>query len=166
MSVKILLLRTNEEVISEVKEITQEGSDDPIGYHLHKPFRLEIIQNDIELNRQKGYQVSWFPWAPLSKDKDYFIPFNFVVTAYDPLDSITVQYLSAMQEEMYEKNFKKHEEHIAGGGYSSLDMDTLFEEAEKLLEDEDGDNADSAEDGDDSDLQGGATGGGTSLPSV
>jgi hypothetical protein len=170
MSVKILLLRTNEEVICEVKEITEKDNDSPVGYHLHKPFRLEIVQNDIELNRQRGYQVSWFPWAPLSKDKDYFLPYNFVVTAYDPLDSITVQYLSAIQEEKYEKNFQRHEEYIAGGGYSALDMEELFEQAEQMLEDEDGDGngdtTDLAEDGNVSDQSCGADGHGTELPPV
>ena len=90
MSIKILLLKSNEEIITEAKEIANPDSTTAIGYHLHKPFRLEIVSDEGELifNREKGYQLSWFPWAPLSKDKDFFLPADHVITAYDPLDSI------------------------------------------------------------------------------
>ena len=73
MSVKLLLLKSGEEIITEVKEITDPDTKDPIGFHLHKPFRLDIVSNEdgIVINQEKGYQVSWFPWAPLSKDRDF-----------------------------------------------------------------------------------------------
>ena len=68
MSIKILLLKSNEEIITEAKEIANPDSKLAIGYHLHKPFRLEIVsdEGDLVFNREKGYQLSWFPWAPLS----------------------------------------------------------------------------------------------------
>ena len=69
MSVKLLLLKSGEEVITEVQEVFDPETKDPVGFKLHKPFRLDIVSNDegIVFNREKGYQVSWFPWAPLSK---------------------------------------------------------------------------------------------------
>ena len=81
MSIKILLLKSNEEIITEAKEIANPDSTTAIGYHLHKPFRLEIVSDEGELvfNREKGYQLSWFPWAPLSKDKDFFLPADHVI---------------------------------------------------------------------------------------
>ena len=48
MSVKLLLLKSGEEVITEVKEILDPDSKDPIGFHMHKPFRLDIVSNDDE----------------------------------------------------------------------------------------------------------------------
>ena len=88
MSIKILLLKSNEEIITEAREMVNPDTKEPIGYHLHKPFRLEIVSDEGEIvfNREKGYQLSWFPWAPLSKDKDFFLPAGHVITAYDPLD--------------------------------------------------------------------------------
>ncbi len=167
MSVKLLLLKSGEEVITEVKEITDPDTKDPIGFHLHKPFRLDIVSNEegIVINQQKGYQVSWFPWAPLSKDRDFFLPGHHVLTAYDPLDSIAQQYLNAIKEDEYEKNFKAHEEAIAGVVASDdLDMEELFAEAEKLLEDDDGSDGSDSEVRDTPDIEGGTTGGGTELP--
>ena len=138
MSIKILLLKSNEEIITEVQEIANPDSKQAIGYHLHKPFRLEIISDDGELvfNREKGYSLSWFPFAPLSKDKDFFLPSEHVITAYDPLDSIADQYVQAIKEENYEENFKKHEDVIAGVEDEELDMEQIFKDAEAVLDDE------------------------------
>ena len=138
MSIKILLLKSNEEIITEAKEIANPDSPTAIGYHLHKPFRLEIVSDEGELifNREKGYQLSWFPWAPLSKDKDFFLPADHVITAYDPLDSIMDQYIQAIKEDNYDENFKKHEDVIAGVQDDDLDMEQIFKDAEKILDDE------------------------------
>ena len=138
MSVKLLLLKSGEEVITEAKEIVNPETKELMGYHLHKPFRLDIVSNDggIVFNNEKGYQISWFPWAPLSKDKDFFLPAGHVITAYDPLDSISEQYVQAIREENYEENFKRHEDMIAGVTDNDLDMEEVFRQAEKALEDE------------------------------
>ena len=142
MSVKLLLLKSGEEVITEVQEILDPDTKDPIGFHMHKPFRLDIVSNDddgIVINQTKGYQVSWFPWAPLSKERDFFLPGHHVLTAYDPLDDIAEQYLTAIKEENYEENFKRHEDMLSGTSEDELDMEQLFADAEKLLEDDDAD---------------------------
>ena len=138
MSIKILLLKSNEEIITEAQEIANPDSPTAIGYHLHKPFRLEIVSDEGELifNREKGYQLSWFPWAPLSKDKDFFLPADHVITAYDPLDSIMDQYIQAIKEENYDENFKKHEEVMAGVEGDDIDMEQIFKDAEAILDDE------------------------------
>ena len=139
MSVKLLLLKSGEEVITEVKEIADPETKQALGFHLHKPFRLEIVSNEeqgIVFNREKGYQLSWFPWAPLSKDKDFFLPADHVITAYDPLDSILDQYVQAIKEENYEENFKRHEDVMAGVEDEDLDMEQIFKDAEAALEED------------------------------
>jgi len=150
MSIKLIYMRTGEEVISEVKEIAHPDSGEPIGYHMHKPFRLEIVQQNIEFNSDKGYQLEWFPWAPLSKDRDFFIPGSQVITVYEPLDSLVSQYISAIDETRYEENFRKHEARF-NLSYEDLDLDDMFDQAEKMLkeleEEGDGDSPVAAEDG-------------------
>lgn len=122
------MLRTGEEVISTVKEIVDPENDKPLGYHLHKPFRLDIVDS----TQGQGYQLEWFPWAPLSKDKDFYLPGSHVVTVYNPLDALTTQYISAIDEERYDANFKKHEERF-NLSYDENDLDEMFKEAEKIM---------------------------------
>ena len=58
------------------------------------------------------------------------------------MDTITEQYLNAIKEENYEENFKRHEDIVSGSSEDELDMEQLFADAEKLLEDEDADSTD------------------------
>ena len=167
MSVTLLLLRSGEEIITEAQEVFDPETKDPVGFKLHKPFRLEIVsdaEGGIVLDRTKGYQVSWFPWAPLSKDRDFFLPGSHVITAYAPLDSIAEQYVNAIKEDFYNENFKKHEDAIAGAFEDDMDMEDIFKEAEKLLEDDDGSDGSDPTIGNTPDIEGGTTGGGTELP--
>ena len=126
--IKLLLLRHGEEIISTVKEIVEPETEKPLGYHLHKPFRLDIVDSQ----QNQGYQLEWFPWAPLSKDKDFYIPGSHVVTVYNPLDALTTQYISAIDEERYDANFKKHEERF-NLSYEENDLEAMFSEAEKIM---------------------------------
>ena len=126
--IKLLLLRHGEEIISTVKEIVEPETEKPLGYHLHKPFRLDIVDS----KQSQGYQLEWFPWAPLSKDKDFYLPGSHVVTVYNPLDALTTQYISAIDEERYDANFKKHEERF-NLSYEENDLEAMFSEAEKIM---------------------------------
>ena len=159
MTVKLLLLKSGEEVICDAQELVDPETKEAIGFKLHKPFRLDIVSDEegIILDRKKGYQVSWFPWAPLSKDRDFFLPAGHVITAYSPLDSISEQYVNAIKEEFYNENFKKHEDAIAGTFDDDLDMEDIFKEAEKLLEDDDGRDGSDPEIGNTPDIQSGTT---------
>ena len=125
--IKLLLLRHGEEIISTVKEIVEPETEKPLGYHLHKPFRLDIIDS----KEGQGYQLDWFPWAPLSKDKDFYFS-SHVVTVYNPLDTLMTQYISAIDEERYDENFKKHEERF-NLSYEENDLEAMFSEAEKIM---------------------------------
>ena len=126
--IKLLLLRHGEEIISTVKEIVEPETEKPLGYHLHKPFRLDIVDSQ----QNQGYQLEWFPWAPLSKDKDFYLPGSHVVTVYNPLDTLMTQYISAIDEERYDANFKKHEERF-NLSYEENDLEAMFSEAEKIM---------------------------------
>ena len=139
MTVKLLLLKSGEEVICDAQELVDPETKEAIGFKLHKPFRLDIVSDEegLVFNREKGYSLSWFPWAPLSKDKDFFLPAGHIITAYDPLDSIRDQYLQAIKEDNYDENFKKHEAVMAGVRDEDLDMEQIFKDAEAALEDED-----------------------------
>ena len=58
-----------------------------------------------------------------------------MVTVYNPLDALTTQYISAIDEERYNANFKKHEERF-NLSYDENDLDEMFSEAEKIMNEE------------------------------
>ena len=52
------------------------------------------------------------------------------------MERYTAQYVQAIKEEQYEKNFKAHEDVIAGVTDEDLDMEQIFKDAEAILDDE------------------------------
>ena len=46
MSIKILLLRSNEEIITEVQELADPETKESIGFKLHIRFRLDIVSDE------------------------------------------------------------------------------------------------------------------------
>ena len=77
MTVKLLLLKSGEEVISDINEMAVGEEDDQkvVGYFLGKPC---IVQKQnpgvIEQNKKQtkaGFEVSLIPWIALSADDIY-----------------------------------------------------------------------------------------------
>lgn len=84
MSVKILILKSLEDVVADVKEML--AGDKVVGYVLNNPYCVSI--------RNEGQtEVGFYPYAPLSKDKSIPIPCDWVVSIVEPLDEIKQSYL-------------------------------------------------------------------------
>ena len=98
MSIKLTLLKTGEQLISEMKELTAEGKDEPQAYLLENPHTVEINEKQFITEEEKeegdyGIDVSLLPWLILSKDKKMIIPTDSVLTVVEPHDSVTQLYL-------------------------------------------------------------------------
>ena len=95
MSVKISLLKTGEQLISEMKELVAEGQDVAHAYMLENPHMIEIKDRQFVTEEDKkkggdfGIDVAMIPWIVLSKDKKMIIPVDTVLTIVEPLDSVT-----------------------------------------------------------------------------
>lgn len=87
MSVKLIILKSYEDVIADVKEML--SGESIVGYVLNNPFvtRLEDATEDLPA------RVSFYPYAPLSKDKSIPIPCDWVVSIVEPLDEVKKSYL-------------------------------------------------------------------------
>jgi hypothetical protein len=94
MSVKIALLKSNEEVISDIKEVTDETGT-LVYYSFKDPFVVKIGERkyDDESDEQKLYSLTFTPWVLLSHDKEYFINPDWVVTIYNTTPDIEFSYL-------------------------------------------------------------------------
>ena len=109
MSIKLSLLKSGEQIISEMKELVAEGQDVAHAYMLENPHIVEIKDRQFVTKEDKkrggdfGIDVALIPWIVLSKDKKMVIPIDTVLTIVEPLDSLTQMY------EEKSKTFKMEE---------------------------------------------------------
>jgi len=87
MSVKLLILKSYEDVIADVKEML--SGDRVVGYILSNPFVVRLEDGNVDLPAR----ITFYPYVPLSKDKDIPIPCDWVVSIVEPLDEVKNSYL-------------------------------------------------------------------------
>ena len=100
MAIKLLLLKSGEDMIADVKEMTfGEGNDSRvIGYSLNRPCVIKMRDPNVISELQKGntkkagYEVSLFPWIPLSAEEDIPVPCDWVVTMVNPAFKLKEMY--------------------------------------------------------------------------
>ena len=98
MSIKITVLKSGEQIISDMKELMAENENKVQAYMLVNPHTYEISEKQFMTEEEKeegdyGIDVSLLPWLILSKDKKMIIPTDSVLTVVEPLESVTQLYL-------------------------------------------------------------------------
>ena len=93
MTVKILLLKSGEDVVADVKEMVSPD-DKVIGYFLTKPCVIKLIPKTVETEEgeTKETSISMFPWMPLAKQKEITLPTDWVVTMVSPIEKVETMY--------------------------------------------------------------------------
>ena len=98
MTVKLILLKSGEDVIADVSEMVlgEEEEKRVIGYHLNKPCVIRMknpnLQSEDGSNKKAGFEVSLFPWLPLSKDTNIPVPADWLITMVEPVTKLTEMY--------------------------------------------------------------------------
>ena len=87
MSVKLLVLKSYEDVIADVKEIM--SGEKVIGYLLKNPYVTRLNEED----RGGASSVTYYPYVPLSKQKEIPIPCDWDVTIVEPHDEVVNSYM-------------------------------------------------------------------------
>ena len=108
MSINLTLLKSGEQLVSEMKELVAEGQEQAHAYLLENPHTVDINEKEFLTEDEKkdgdfGINVSLVPWIILSKDKKMVIPVDTVLTIVEPLDAVTKLYLDKL------KSFKMEE---------------------------------------------------------
>ena len=101
MTIKLLLLKSGEDLISDIQEMVVGEEDEPkrvVGYFLKKPCLIKIKNQDgaTEEDQQfkkSAFQVSLFPWMPLTKDEVIPVPTDWVVTITEPIQKLKDMYI-------------------------------------------------------------------------
>jgi hypothetical protein len=105
MSIKIALLKSNEEIIADVKEFISDDNK-LMAYCFKNPHLVrvkDIYYDEDEGDREvdengfyvckKTFSIVFTPWIMLSKNKDFIVNPDWVVTVYDPDEEIETAYL-------------------------------------------------------------------------
>ena len=97
MSIKLVLLRSEEQIITEIKEIRDK--ENPVGYLLTNTHRVTANQSNLVDEKEvddRKISITLSPWILLTTDKEIAVPNNYVTTIVEPLDSLTEMYLEKL----------------------------------------------------------------------
>lgn len=84
MSVKLLILKSYEDVIAEVTAEDING----IWVEITNPFVTRLEDDNT--------RIVFYPYIPLSKDKTIKIPSDWIVTIVEPIDEVKNSYLEQL----------------------------------------------------------------------
>nr|BAR31378.1 hypothetical protein [uncultured Mediterranean phage uvMED] len=93
MTIKLLQLKSGEDVIANVEEMSvgEDAEKRIIGYYLNKACVVKLRNPNLKENK-KGYEVSLFPWMPLSAEDTIPIVADWVVTIVEPVEKLVQMY--------------------------------------------------------------------------
>ena len=99
MTIKLCLLKSGEDIIADVSEMNvgNEEERSVVGYFLDRPCVVKMrdpnLLNEDGPKKQSGFQVSLFPWIPLSAETRIPIPADWLVTMVEPSYKLKEMYV-------------------------------------------------------------------------
>lgn len=98
MTVKILVLKSGEDVIADVSEMVSP-EERLLGYFMKKPYVIKVHHNepfdeDSNSNRKSQFSIKLYPWMPIAKEKTMPIPVDWVVSMVTPIDKLKELYVN------------------------------------------------------------------------
>ena len=124
MTVKLLLLKSGEDLIADISEMVS-GEDENrhvIGYFLNKPCIVKmreptlLTEEPTEEQKKSAFQVSLYPWMPLTVDKVIPVPSDWVVTIVEPIARLTQMYIEDVM------NYGKDDKDSVDGEQSNINL--------------------------------------------
>mgnify|MGYP003132635240 CR=1 FL=1 len=100
MTIKILVLKSGEDVIADIKEM-MTSDNQVMGYILTKPCVVKLVssapltaEDDDDSNTEGSSEVRirMHPWAPLAKETQVPLSTDWVVTMFSPIDKVLDMY--------------------------------------------------------------------------
>ena len=99
MSVKLLLLKSGEQVLADTKELRRKDDvpmvDKVYGYLLTQPHKVSANKPLVlteNVDEQRNVEITLAPWILLTEDKVMTIPKEWVITIVNPIESIVKMY--------------------------------------------------------------------------
>lgn len=124
MTIKLLLLKSGEDLIADISEMVS-GEDENrhvIGYFLTKPCIVKmreptlLTEESTEEQKKSAFQVSLYPWMPLTVDNVIPVPSDWVVTIVEPIARLTQMYIKDVM------NYGKDDKGSVDGEQSNINL--------------------------------------------
>ena len=100
MTIKLLLLKSGEDVIADITEMGTGNENDRrvVGYFLNKPCIIKmrdpnVLAEEPDGPTKAGFAVSLYPWMPLSKEETIPIAADWLITMVEPIDKLKQMYV-------------------------------------------------------------------------
>jgi hypothetical protein len=143
MTVKLTLLKSGENVIADIKELVDQD-EKVVSLIFTNPYVVNLLTPQILFEgnsvQESEHKVSFYPWIPLSKDKEMAVDPSWIVTVVEPQDMIKSSYESKMNSTVEEIQPKNTIDDI----WSNVPLvdesiqETLIENFEVITEEKDG----------------------------
>ena len=96
MTIKLAILKSGEDIISDMKEMVVGEGDDRkvVGYFLTKPCGVSLKNTSIKVDDEKtdSYELRLIPWCPITKDEVIPMTADWVVAIVEPIDKLRLMY--------------------------------------------------------------------------
>ena len=99
MSIKLLLLKSGEQVLADTKELRRKDDvpmvDKVYGYLLTLPHKVSANKPLVlteNVDEERNIEITLAPWILLTEDKVITIPKEWVITIVNPIESIVKMY--------------------------------------------------------------------------
>ena len=129
MSIQLTLLKSGEEVIADIKEIRQEGTDELVSYLFKDPYYVKIKTTEVlvEQETRPKHELAYYKWMTLSKDNEIIVNKDWVVCITNPIDSVKQNYEERMNGRR--SNDSDGSSNGRDGGASEYDSSLILSES-------------------------------------
>tara|TARA_Y100001936_G_C15676416_1_gene458838 strand:+ start:277 stop:621 length:345 start_codon:yes stop_codon:yes gene_type:complete len=91
MAIKLAVVKTGEQIITDVEEMLLE--DKVVGYFFNKP--CVVKTGDPQIGEEgASFEIKLSPWIALGKGYKFPVPLDWIVTFVDPVDELNRMYMT------------------------------------------------------------------------
>ena len=107
MTVKLVMLKSGEDIVADVKEI-KSAEQEVIGYFFHDPLIVKMYspEEPVVLSEENGVEsehgttkeisskvgITFYPWVPLSAENKIPCSADWVITMVEPMQNLKKLY--------------------------------------------------------------------------
>lgn len=106
MTVQLVLLKSGEELVADVREIVHKETEQQMSLVFINPHSISYDDDVIEFE----------PWLPLSESRQFYIPYDWVVTITKPIESIVDEFNQQFGEENDSQSDSAEDERVSDLG--------------------------------------------------